>query len=344
MARPPKNKQVAAVAPAQEVAIAAASTSATMAPQRPIDVEGFIRVRDSVYSRLKSIHNLIGTFTQDYLRQTNLLIGLGEGMEDVGDLSALNGMGMDLANVGLPIMPNVLAAPVPRPGEEVKKERKKRQHDPNAPKRPLTPYFLYMQTARPIIADDLGADAAKGAVQEEGQRRWSTMSAREKAGWDQAYQFNLRLYNARVHSYKNGNQGAKEMSDDDALAYADINNIPMPTGKDAAVADISNDQEAIAQQLQGQVAEPVAQEPEEEEEQQQQPEEEEEQPSSPPAAKTPKSTKKGAVGKRKSAAASEVATPAPEPKKRKRQSKAAEETPAPEPAKKSSRAKKNKSA
>lgn len=102
-------------------------------------------------------------------------------MEDVGDLSALNGMGMDLANVGLPIMPNVLAAPVPRPGEEVKKERKKRQHDPNAPKRPLTPYFLYMQTARPIIADDLGADAAKGAVQEEGQRRWSTMSAREKA-------------------------------------------------------------------------------------------------------------------------------------------------------------------
>lgn len=35
------------MAPAQEVAIAAASTSATMAPQRPIDVEGFIRVRDS---------------------------------------------------------------------------------------------------------------------------------------------------------------------------------------------------------------------------------------------------------------------------------------------------------
>ncbi len=34
-----------------------------------------------------------------------------------------------------------------------------------------------MQTARPIISNDLGPDAAKGAVQEEGQRRWSSMDA-----------------------------------------------------------------------------------------------------------------------------------------------------------------------
>lgn len=66
------------------------------------------------------------------------------------------------------------------PQVEEKKERKKRSHDPNAPKRPLTPYFLYMQTARPIIATDLGADAPKGAVQEEGQRRWGSMSHKDK--------------------------------------------------------------------------------------------------------------------------------------------------------------------
>jgi hypothetical protein len=66
------------------------------------------------------------------------------------------------------------------PPVEEKKERKKRQHDPNAPKRPLTPYFLYMQTARPIIANDLGQDAPKGAVQEEGQRRWAAMTLDEK--------------------------------------------------------------------------------------------------------------------------------------------------------------------
>lgn len=61
-----------------------------------------------------------------------------------------------------------------------KKERKKRHHDPNAPKRPLTPFFLYMQTARPIIAKDLGADVPKGAVGLEGQRRWQTMNEEDK--------------------------------------------------------------------------------------------------------------------------------------------------------------------
>lgn len=73
-------------------------------------------------------------------------------------------------------MPMPFSVPV----VEEKKERKKRQHDPNAPKRPLTPYFLYMQTARPIIAVDLGEGVPKGAVQEEGQRRWASMSAQEK--------------------------------------------------------------------------------------------------------------------------------------------------------------------
>lgn len=37
-----------------------------------------------------------------------------------------------------------------------------------------------MQTARPIIANDLGQNAPKGAVQEEGQRRWAAMTPPEK--------------------------------------------------------------------------------------------------------------------------------------------------------------------
>ncbi|RAL67856.1 hypothetical protein DID88_008582 [Monilinia fructigena] len=98
-----------------------------------------------------------------------------------------------------------------------KKERKKRQHDPNAPKRPLTPFFLYMQTARPIIAKDLG-DVPKGE---------------DKALWQDAYKDNLRLYNARMHSYRKGNLTAKEMSDDAAAAYADENNIGADASADA---------------------------------------------------------------------------------------------------------------
>lgn len=62
-----------------------------------------------------------------------------------------------------------------------KPDRKKRIHDPNAPKRPLTPFFLYMQTARPIITADLGPEAQKGSVSEEGTRRWKVMGLVDRA-------------------------------------------------------------------------------------------------------------------------------------------------------------------
>lgn len=194
---------------------------------------------------------------------------------------------------------------------EEKKERKKRTHDPNAPKRPLTPYFLYMQHARSIIANDLGADAPKGAVQEEGQRRWAHMTPQEKQGWNNAYQYNLRLYNARVHSYKNGNPLAKNMSDEEALKYAEDFHIPMPELKEAAAqADPVNDQDAIAEQLQQVAAAPS--------------ENEEEAP-----AKTPK--KPASTRKRKTATpAAEVETPkvaapaSPDKKRRRTSTKAAE--------------------
>lgn len=56
-----------------------------------------------------------------------------------------------------------------------KKKRARKAPDPLAPKRPLTPFFLYMQTARPIIAGDLGDSVEKGEVSLEGQRRWKAM-------------------------------------------------------------------------------------------------------------------------------------------------------------------------
>ncbi|KAI0473734.1 hypothetical protein GGR56DRAFT_547367 [Xylariaceae sp. FL0804] len=235
-------------------------------------------------------------FANDFVRQTNLLIGEPAAFD--------NGVA--------PPLPALFAAPVV--AEEQKKERKKRTHDPNAPKRPLTPYFLYMQTARPIIASDLGSEAPKGAVQEEGQRRWAQMTPQEKTAWNNAYQFNLRMYNARVHSYKAGNGGARDMSDEEALRYADENGLP-PAELASDEPVVANDQDAIAEQLQmAAPAMPVA--PVQEE------------------AKTPKAK---VTRKRKSAAA-DTATPASPVSKRKRQSKAAETVEEP---KKSSRKKKN---
>lgn len=69
-------------------------------------------------------------------------------------------------------------------------------------------------------------------------------------GWNQAYQYNLRLYNARVHSYKAGNVNAKEMTDEEAVRYCEEFNIPMPPvgGVDVDASDNA----AIQQQLQQQ--------------------------------------------------------------------------------------------
>jgi hypothetical protein len=268
-----------------------------------------------VYQRLQTIQDLIRSFSQDYLRQTNLLIGEGTNLENGAELDRIAG---SLTN----LIPAALAAPQP-PVEE-KKERKKRTHDPNAPKRPLTPYFLYMQTARPIIANDLGDQVPKGAVQDEGQRRWSVMTPAEKLGWNQAYQYNLRLYNARVHSYKSGNPEAKNMNDEEARVYADQYAIGMPPIAQVEAPPVADDQDAIAEQLrQSAAAEPAA------------PSESAEEEPAAPVAKTPK---KAATRKRKSTAVatpapaepeppkSVVATPAsPEVKKRKRTSKAVEQ-------------------
>lgn len=114
---------------------------------------------------------MLRSFTADYVRQTNLLLGepTAEGSQD----NLLANFEHAAAQLIMPVQE--LAPPV-----EEKKERKKRTIDPNAPKRPLTPYFLYMQHARSIIANDLGSEAPKGAVQEEGQRRWAHMGPHEK--------------------------------------------------------------------------------------------------------------------------------------------------------------------
>ncbi|PHH74139.1 hypothetical protein CDD83_4617 [Cordyceps sp. RAO-2017] len=171
----------AAVMPAPPVPVGA---PVPMLSTRVVDNDSFMRVRDSAVGRLNTILELLRSFTADYVRQTNLLMGEPTAEPGQGDL--LSSFENAAAQLILPV-------PDMAPPVEEKKERKKRTHDPNAPKRPLTPYFLYMQHARSIIANDLGADAPKGAVQEEGQRRWAHMSPNEKKGWNAAYQYNLRL-------------------------------------------------------------------------------------------------------------------------------------------------------
>jgi len=165
-------------------------------PQRhSIDLDGYYVSQQTlmwakVVTGLATLQDAIQTLSTAYIKHTNAVLGEHGAGLDVD--SALAKLGdnplLKLGELNRAISPTKSNA-AGEPAASDKKERKKRQHDPNAPKRPLTPFFLYMQTARPIIATDLGAEAAKGAVSAEGTRRWGTMAADDKQVCNNALQF-----------------------------------------------------------------------------------------------------------------------------------------------------------
>jgi hypothetical protein len=212
--QPPPMQMLPRQQPQPQQAPAAPPTTVT------IDAQAYNRVRQSVFDRFQTINNLITEFSQGVARE---LAGL------IGEHPDFAQHGMVNFQIAQPMQFPVAPAPQPVVAAVVDdKKRKKRNHDPNAPKRPLTAYFLYLQHARQIIANDLGENAPKGAVQDEGLRRWNSMSPAEKAGWTNAYAYSLRLYNARVDSYRKGNIHAKDMTDAEATIYADHHGIGMP--------------------------------------------------------------------------------------------------------------------
>jgi hypothetical protein len=154
---------------------------------KELDIDGDFLLQQTliwnkVVTGLATLQDAIQTLSSAYIKHTNAILGdhaataeIDSSLSKLGDNPALLG---DLQRAPSPAAKSN-AAVAADPSTD-KKERKKRQHDPNAPKRPLTPFFLYMQTARPIISDDLGPDFAKGAVSAEGTRRWGTMNADDK--------------------------------------------------------------------------------------------------------------------------------------------------------------------
>lgn len=114
-------------------------------------MEEFIRTRDSVVTGLTKLNGAIGTLISAYVTHTNTLLN-GAGQEQaVLDPNVLTDY---LVNVGL-------AAPKGdgEPAGKDKKKKPKKEKDPNAPKRPLTAFFLFSTRARDHIKSDLGPEA-----------------------------------------------------------------------------------------------------------------------------------------------------------------------------------------
>lgn len=144
------------------------------------DEEALAHSFDQVIVALATLQSSVQDLSRAYIQHANTVLTPGKhGMNpiDANLTSILTESGL------LTGQPAHAAAPVAPAEAEAdgKKKRKRTPHDPNAPKRALTPYFLYMQSARATIAKELGDSAKPKEVADEGTRRWTEMSPAEKS-------------------------------------------------------------------------------------------------------------------------------------------------------------------
>lgn len=64
--------------------------------------------------------------------------------------------------------------------ETKKRKRQTKPKDPNAPKKPATPYFLFCSAGRETVKSDLGPDVKYPDIQAELKSRWEALTDDEK--------------------------------------------------------------------------------------------------------------------------------------------------------------------
>lgn len=115
------------------------------------------------------------------------------------------------------------ATPAAEKAPENPKKKKRAPVDPNAPKRPITAYFLYMKTHRPIIQAEMGPGHTAKEVADEGTRRWNAKSKEDQhvstpygiqgrllhidsrsQVWRLRYWINRAAYKVKLQAYKEG--------------------------------------------------------------------------------------------------------------------------------------------
>jgi hypothetical protein len=147
--------------------------------ERQNDVHAVAHHHSQVIVALATLQSSVQDLSRAYIQHANTVLGPGK--------HGLNNIDANLTSIltesGLLGSRSADgAAPAAEPEVvDGKKKRKRTPHDPNAPKRALTPYFLYMQSARGTIAKELGDSAKPKEVADEGTRRWTEMSPAEKS-------------------------------------------------------------------------------------------------------------------------------------------------------------------
>lgn len=200
-----------------------------------VNVSDFQRTRDSVIVALATLQSSVQELSRAYINHANTVLAPGKvGALDANLTNVLTDSGLLTGQPAVPL-PQIENAE-----EGGKKKRKRAPHDPNAPKRALTPYFLYMQHARAQIHKELGDQARPKEVADEGTRRWGIMSQAEKSVWDDRYQKNLAAYRVRMAAYK---AGEPVPSEEEAVRLVEAGKVPEHV---TAAAEESEDEPAVA--------------------------------------------------------------------------------------------------
>lgn len=124
-----------------------------------------------VVTGLATLQSAVQDLSSAYLTHTNTVIGKARNSA-LEPLTLANPFGGDIFRAR-----PAIAAPNADNGES---KKRKRHFDKNAPKRPVTPYFLYMHTARPQIAAEMPPNHTAKGITNEGLRRWVEMKPEER--------------------------------------------------------------------------------------------------------------------------------------------------------------------
>ncbi|KAK6433502.1 hypothetical protein LTR95_010325 [Oleoguttula sp. CCFEE 5521] len=189
---------------------------ATPGEKRPvsIDVGEFVRTRDALSTAYMSLSTSIDHAVKAYIAHTNVVLA-GDAALDVSYLTQpFNTItSAQIAQLALSHGTNgAIAFPAATAGTEdtdgkKKKKRAYKARDPNAPKRPLTAYFRFLQEQRPGLTIEMakardGAASKPGDLSKEATERWHKMTKEDQEPYKEAYRDALKDYEKEVDAYK----------------------------------------------------------------------------------------------------------------------------------------------
>jgi hypothetical protein len=172
-----------------------------------------------------SLSSSVDRAVKAYIDHTNVILAGDASLASL-DVSMLQQPFNDLAapqlaQLALAYQQNESSA---APAAEVdgKKKRNYKPRDPNAPKRPLTAYFRYLQEQRGPAAEEMAKSGngpgKPGDISKAVTERWKAMTEEEQLPYKEAYQRALKDYEREVSAYKATGEADAELEPEEEQA------------------------------------------------------------------------------------------------------------------------------